>query len=134
MPGYTPRHWVPFSSPPTTRRATVEVFDPASTWETWESCAGMGSQKLQKITEKTVIHPVETVTEYISITEQECKSQRSAFGEINTFRRYKLRDSTSVKYFYVIWGCAFMKTYEKLRFNARFLCHISSQLFYSSVL
>jgi hypothetical protein len=28
---YTPRHWVPFSSPPTTRRATVEVFEPAST-------------------------------------------------------------------------------------------------------
>jgi hypothetical protein len=32
-PGYTPRHWVPFSSPPRTRRATVEVFDPASTRE-----------------------------------------------------------------------------------------------------
>jgi hypothetical protein len=31
-PGYTPRHWVPFTSPPTTRRATVEVFDPSSTW------------------------------------------------------------------------------------------------------
>jgi hypothetical protein len=31
-PGYNPRHWVPFSSPPTTRRA-VEVFDPASTWD-----------------------------------------------------------------------------------------------------
>jgi hypothetical protein len=28
---YIPRHWVPFSSPPTTRRATVEVFDPTST-------------------------------------------------------------------------------------------------------
>jgi hypothetical protein len=28
---YNPRHWFPFSSPPTTRRATVEVFDPAST-------------------------------------------------------------------------------------------------------
>jgi hypothetical protein len=27
-PSYTPRHWVPFSSPPTTRRATVEVLDP----------------------------------------------------------------------------------------------------------
>jgi hypothetical protein len=27
----TPRHWVPFSSPPTTRRATVVVFNPAST-------------------------------------------------------------------------------------------------------
>jgi hypothetical protein len=26
-----PRHWVSFSSPPTTRRATVEVFDSAST-------------------------------------------------------------------------------------------------------
>jgi hypothetical protein len=26
-----PRHWVPFSSPPTTLRVTVEVFDPAST-------------------------------------------------------------------------------------------------------
>jgi hypothetical protein len=30
-PSYIPRHWVPFSSPPTTRRATVEVFEPAST-------------------------------------------------------------------------------------------------------
>jgi hypothetical protein len=29
-----PRHWVPFSSPPTTRRATVEAFDPASTRDT----------------------------------------------------------------------------------------------------
>jgi hypothetical protein len=27
-PGYTPRHWVPISSPPTTHRATMEVFDP----------------------------------------------------------------------------------------------------------
>jgi hypothetical protein len=27
---YTIRHWVPFPSPPTTRRATVEVFDPVS--------------------------------------------------------------------------------------------------------
>jgi hypothetical protein len=30
-PSYTPRHWVPFLSPPTTRRATVAVFEPAST-------------------------------------------------------------------------------------------------------
>jgi hypothetical protein len=30
-PSYTPRHWVPFSSPPTIRRATIEIFDPAST-------------------------------------------------------------------------------------------------------
>jgi hypothetical protein len=30
-PSYTPRHWVPFSSPSTTRRATVEVFEPSST-------------------------------------------------------------------------------------------------------
>jgi hypothetical protein len=30
-PGYPSRHWVPFSSPLTTLRATVEVFDPAST-------------------------------------------------------------------------------------------------------
>jgi hypothetical protein len=29
-PSYTPRHWVSLSSPPTTRRPTVEVFDPAS--------------------------------------------------------------------------------------------------------
>jgi hypothetical protein len=29
--GYTSRHWVPFSSPPTTHRATVEVSEPAST-------------------------------------------------------------------------------------------------------
>jgi hypothetical protein len=30
-PSYTPRHWVPFSSSSTTRRATVEVFEAAST-------------------------------------------------------------------------------------------------------
>jgi hypothetical protein len=30
-PVYTPRHWVPFSSPPATRSATVEVFDSAFT-------------------------------------------------------------------------------------------------------
>jgi hypothetical protein len=29
--GYTPRHWIPSSSPPTTRGATVELFDTAST-------------------------------------------------------------------------------------------------------
>jgi hypothetical protein len=28
---YTPRHWVPFSSSPTTRRTTVETFEPALT-------------------------------------------------------------------------------------------------------
>jgi hypothetical protein len=31
-PGYTPRHWVLLSSPPTPHRATVEAFDTASTW------------------------------------------------------------------------------------------------------
>jgi hypothetical protein len=30
-PGYTSSHWDPFSSPPTTRRATVEVFESVST-------------------------------------------------------------------------------------------------------
>jgi hypothetical protein len=30
-PSYTPRHLVPFPSPPTTCRATVGVFEPAST-------------------------------------------------------------------------------------------------------
>jgi hypothetical protein len=29
-PSYTPRHWFLFSSPPTTLRVTVEVFEPAS--------------------------------------------------------------------------------------------------------
>jgi hypothetical protein len=31
LSGYSPRHWVPFSSSPATRRATMFVFDPAST-------------------------------------------------------------------------------------------------------
>jgi hypothetical protein len=34
-----PRHWVPFSVPPTTRGAIVEVFDPTSTWDwSWFLC------------------------------------------------------------------------------------------------
>jgi hypothetical protein len=36
-PSYAPRQWVPFSSPPTTRRAMVEVFEPVSTRETAQS-------------------------------------------------------------------------------------------------
>jgi hypothetical protein len=31
-PSYTPRYGIPFSSPPTTRRATVDVFQPGSIW------------------------------------------------------------------------------------------------------
>jgi hypothetical protein len=34
--GYTPEHWVPFSSPPTTRRAKVELFEPATRFS-WSS-------------------------------------------------------------------------------------------------
>jgi hypothetical protein len=30
-PSYTPRHWVPFSSPPTTHSDMVETFEPHST-------------------------------------------------------------------------------------------------------
>jgi hypothetical protein len=30
-PSYIHRHWVPFSSPPMTRRAAVEVFEPSTT-------------------------------------------------------------------------------------------------------
>jgi hypothetical protein len=30
-PSYTPRHWVPFSLPPTTHKATVELLKPAFT-------------------------------------------------------------------------------------------------------
>jgi hypothetical protein len=33
-PGYNPRHWVLFLSPPTTCRAMVEVLEPPSTWIT----------------------------------------------------------------------------------------------------
>jgi hypothetical protein len=40
-PGYTLRHWVPFSSPPTTCRAMVEVFVPASTRDTDYCSAGV---------------------------------------------------------------------------------------------
>jgi hypothetical protein len=36
-PSYTPRYWVAFSSPLTARRATMEVFAPAST-RAWTDC------------------------------------------------------------------------------------------------
>jgi hypothetical protein len=37
-PSYIPKHWVPFSSPTTTHKATVKVFEPAFT----------GTQRTQK--------------------------------------------------------------------------------------
>jgi hypothetical protein len=41
-----PRHWVPFSSPSTTLRATVEVFDPDSTRD---SLSGGNSNSKSKL-------------------------------------------------------------------------------------
>jgi hypothetical protein len=38
-PSYTSRHWVPFSSPPTTRRAPVELFEPAAKQGLTTDCA-----------------------------------------------------------------------------------------------
>jgi hypothetical protein len=37
-PSYTPRHWVPFSWTPMTRRAIVEVFELASMQGLWLAC------------------------------------------------------------------------------------------------
>jgi hypothetical protein len=52
-PGYTRRQWVPFSSPPTSRRATVEVFDPASTQDPTSShqlsCLYLGTDRTENI-------------------------------------------------------------------------------------
>jgi hypothetical protein len=43
-PSYTHIHWVSVSSPPTIRRATVEVFEPASTWgSNWSFQGGRDS-------------------------------------------------------------------------------------------
>jgi hypothetical protein len=54
---YTPRHWVPFSSPPTTRRATVEVFEPDSTGRTDSrnrrcSSLSLGTGRIENTTSK----------------------------------------------------------------------------------
>jgi hypothetical protein len=50
-PSYISRDWVPFSSPPTTRRSTVEVFEPAST-------RGMNSLQVKVTLRLTVSQPV----------------------------------------------------------------------------
>jgi hypothetical protein len=50
-PSYTPRHWVPFPSPLTTRRATVEVFYPASTRESFY----MSKLKLELIYDRQLV-------------------------------------------------------------------------------
>jgi hypothetical protein len=43
---YTPRYWVPFSSPPTTRRAMVEVFQTA--WTRAGCCLAMAQILLKR--------------------------------------------------------------------------------------
>jgi hypothetical protein len=45
-PSYIPRHWVPFSSPPTTRSTVVEVFEPVSTGRT-QLCLGQSQIQSQ---------------------------------------------------------------------------------------
>jgi hypothetical protein len=51
---YIPRHWVLFSSPPTTRRNTVEVFEAASTRKT-ESTSPVQPSKLLLAFASTVV-------------------------------------------------------------------------------
>jgi hypothetical protein len=57
-PGYTPRHWVPFSSPLTTRRATVEVLEPASTRVSRLSLKVKVKVKVKAMLRPTVSRPV----------------------------------------------------------------------------
>jgi hypothetical protein len=52
-PSYTPRHWFPFSSPPTTRRATVEVFEPASTREVKPFLYSFGTDRIEDTVSNT---------------------------------------------------------------------------------
>jgi hypothetical protein len=50
LPNYTSRHWVPFSLLSATRRATVQVFDPVSTWAlTRQNCTAGQSQSQSQI-------------------------------------------------------------------------------------
>jgi hypothetical protein len=66
-PSYTPRHWVHFLSPPTTRRAMVEVFEPAFT---------QGWLQLKK---KSQIH-IATVSQ--SISKSRCQAPSGAHDQI----------------------------------------------------
>jgi hypothetical protein len=53
-PSYIPRHWVPFSSPPMTRRATVAVLEPTSTqdpnWSQLRWPSNIASEQTQQKT------------------------------------------------------------------------------------
>jgi hypothetical protein len=50
-PSYTPRHWIPFPSPFTTRRTTVEVFEPGSTREgiLWSRLASLHNPSADRV-------------------------------------------------------------------------------------
>jgi hypothetical protein len=52
VPSYAPKHWVPFSSPPTTHKTTVEVLDPAYTrlwtfFSRWFSLYNLGTSSIE---------------------------------------------------------------------------------------
>jgi hypothetical protein len=68
-PEYTPRHWVPFPSPPTTSRATVEVFDPASTRASLSSAGHVSSLHSFESdpTENTVSIVISTIPQLLLI-------------------------------------------------------------------
>jgi hypothetical protein len=53
LSSYTPRQWIPFSSPPMTRRATVEVINPASTRECTNCRFLFWHRALVRTTQKT---------------------------------------------------------------------------------
>jgi hypothetical protein len=55
-PSYVPRHWVPLSSLPTTRKATVEISDPASTLEIMSPLKAETTLFLQQTSEHPAIH------------------------------------------------------------------------------
>jgi hypothetical protein len=65
-PIYIPRHWVHFSSLPTTRRATMEVFEPASRGVL--SFVSFGTYRIENNSSFVVCESVSTTLVYLAVT------------------------------------------------------------------
>jgi hypothetical protein len=115
-PSFIPRHWVPFSSPPTT--PTVEISEPASTWEgqlhqhkagyinkAWDKSNARVKTNIKELRTHDPYHLCQCTLSRLLLSELEYCQNRSHNWRDEFSVWYKFKKKKFTLNLYWNWGC-----------------------------